>query len=123
MRLDREGLTLVSDKPNSLHLDALDLETMASGHLCLNLSERVDWVAFPDYARRLLAFFGGTRLDAAESVEMRIWDVVIAGTTLRFVYDDFPQMVSLESPSHQGDSVLRKLHDELATNRSALEEA
>ena len=82
---------------------------MASGHLCLNLSENVSWEDFPAYANALLNILGGSRTDTVESVEMRIWEVSFAGSGVRFVYDDYPAMVSLESRDEEGDVVLREL--------------
>lgn len=91
-------------------LDALRLERMASGHLCLNLSERVGWGGFERYADDLLAAIGGTKVRVlAESVEMRIWEVSVRGQPLKLVYDDYPVGVSLESSEKSGDDELERL--------------
>lgn len=92
---------------------------MASGHLCLNLSERVSWERFDAYAEGLLRELGGTRLKVvAESVEMKIWAVSIRGQALSLVFSDYPAMVSLESPGEGGDSVLQEVHSLLETPAS-----
>ena len=105
-----EELTLGS---NRVRYDALALTMMASGHLCLNLSETVTWETFPGYAHDLLAALGGRRTRAVEAPDLRLWDVTIDGHPFQLVFDDFPQMVSLESRDAQGDAVLRALHARL----------
>jgi hypothetical protein len=94
--------------------DALVLTVMASGHLCLNLSESVSWEDFPAYANAVLAAVGGKRTRSAEASDVRLWEVVIDGQTLRLVFDDFPAMVSLESQDALGDAVLREIQARLA---------
>lgn len=94
--------------------DALALTTMASGNLCLNLSENVSWESFPAYADALLERVGGTTVARMDAVDIRIWDVVIGGATMHLVFDDFPWMVSLESRDGRGDDVLRQVHAQLA---------
>jgi hypothetical protein len=60
VRLAPEVQTLTSNERGRLPLDALRLETMASGHFCLNLSERVSWSGFEKYAEELLRNQTGT---------------------------------------------------------------
>jgi hypothetical protein len=102
----------------TFQLDALSIHAMASGHLCLDLSEQVSWEAFSSYADDLLEFAGGKKIGAAESAEMKIWKVIVAGCELRLVQDDFPAMVSFESSDGNGDEVLRQLHAKLTALRS-----
>ncbi len=94
--------------------DVLSLTTMASGHVCLNLSEEVSWEDFPAYASAVLAAMGGKQARIAEAPDIRLWEVLIDGQTLVLAFDDFPPMVSLESRDAAGDSVLRRLHERLA---------
>jgi hypothetical protein len=86
---------------------------MASGHLCLNLSEQVTWESFPSFADALLEQVEGTQSRTTDAVDIRLWDVAIDGKALQLVFDDFPTMVSLESRDAQGDEVLRRLHARL----------
>ncbi|MHB8874568.1 MAG: DUF3630 family protein [Myxococcaceae bacterium] len=90
----------------SLPIEALSLEKMASGHSCLNLSERISWEHFGAYAERLLRTLGGLKISVADSVEMRVWTVSIDGRVLSLVFSDYPAMVSLESSDDEGDKVL-----------------
>ena len=102
----------------TFQLDALDIQAMASGHLCLNLSEQVSWESFPRYANDLLQFVSGKKVDVSESVEMRIWKVLVGGREMRLVQEDFPSMVSLEAMDEGGNEVLRQLHAKLVAVRS-----
>ena len=90
---------------------------MASGHGCLNLSEQVDWSEFPDYAQQLLAEIGGRHISQIDGPDVRLWEVEVGGDRLRLAYDDYPQMISLESSSGAGDSLLRRLLTDLTVVR------
>lgn len=97
-----------------IQYDGLGLTTMASGHLCLNLSETVTWEQFPAYASTFVAAVGATRARVTEAPDVRLWDLTIDGCPLQLVFDDFPQMVSLESRDARGDAVLRGLEARLS---------
>jgi len=101
---------LASSNDPTLPLEALGLQTMASGHLCLELTERVDWWGFPGYARELVSRIGGEIVSFAESAELRIWDISVDGDMLGLVYQDYPQMISLESNSDRSDALLQRLN-------------
>jgi hypothetical protein len=96
-----------------LPLDALEIEAMASGHCCLNLSEQVGWSEFPEYAEKLLSKLGGRQVSVADAPDIRLWEVEVDGESLRLVYDDYPVMVSLESDTDSSDSLLRRLLTQL----------
>ncbi|HEX4085583.1 MAG TPA: DUF3630 family protein [Chthoniobacteraceae bacterium] len=98
---------------NSSELDALTIQKMASGHLCLNLSERVTWEGFPDFAEKLLQATGGEVVRKTDGPEMRLWKVRIYGSNLVLVFDDYPVMTSLESTDRAGDIVIERLEREL----------
>ena len=83
---------------------------MASGHLCLNLSSKVSWEEFPIFANQLLLLLEGSVLEQADGVDMRLWNVLIAGKKLRLVFDDYPVMASIESASNDGDSAIQEIH-------------
>jgi len=92
------------------HLESLALTTMASGHVCLNLTERVGWEEFPSFAESFIRSIGGSVIQRSDGPDLRLWDVNIQGHLLRFVFDDYPVMVSLESSDEKGDGILRKLY-------------
>lgn len=87
-------------------VSVLSLEMMSSGHSCLNLSSKVSWEGFSEYAEKILEKLGGVIYKKSDSPDVRVWDVLIQGELLRLVFDDFPTMVSLESKSESGDKVL-----------------
>ena len=89
------------------------MNRLLSGHLCLNLTEYVEWEDFPAYARKFLQAAGGEVLGKYDAVDMRIWEVKIEGINVRFVYEDFPQMISLEPSSQACDVLIQNLHQKL----------
>jgi hypothetical protein len=93
--------------------ESLRLETMASGHLCLRLSERIGWEHFEAFAEELLPILDATVAHKTDGVEMRIWQLDLPRCSLRLVYEDFPVCISLESSTDEADGVLRKLHQKL----------
>jgi len=99
---------------NSLELDALTVQKMASGHLCLNLSEHVGWQGFPEFAEKLLHAVGGEIMRKTDGPDMRLWDVRIEGSGLSLVFDDYPVMTSLESSDQAGDIVIQNLSQRLS---------
>lgn len=91
---------------NNLKLDALNLETMHSGRSCLNLTSRINWEDFPDYAKTLLELLEGKIEKKTDTVDTRVWEVSIERERFYLTYDDFPVMVSLESLTPKGDLLL-----------------
>ena len=98
-------------------LEKLFLKSIASGHSCLELTEKIHWQQFPKFAEELAASIEGTVFDKAESVEMRIWFLRFPTCDISLVYDDFPEMVSLESNSVDGDRLLQSLQEKLKGQR------
>ncbi|RCV88968.1 DUF3630 family protein [Billgrantia montanilacus] len=91
----------------------LDIELMKSGRSCLNLNSRVDWEGFPAYAESLARALGAKIQKKTDSFDIRIWELLIEGELIRLVFDDFPVMVSLESTSEAGDSILASVKSRL----------
>ena len=109
---------MATDALKPLPLEALALQPMASGRLCLELTERVGWQDFPRYAADLLRALSGHKVRAIDSPDVRLWEVLLGGHPLRLVYDDFPVMITLESDSSEADDLLRELHASLQSKRS-----
>ena len=91
---------------HTVNLDALSIETMHSGRACLNLTSHINWEDFPDYAKKLLGLLHGSVEKRSDAVDVRIWEVIIENEKFQLTFDDFPVMVSLESLTHKGDSLL-----------------
>lgn len=89
---------------------------MASGHLSLELSDRVSFDDFPEYAELFLAAVDGSVKKRGDSIIMCIWDVVIKGCKYRLVYDDYPCGVSLESDNETSDSELTRIKEMLCVD-------
>src|SRR5690606_35379608 len=96
----------------SSRLGALTLDSMASGHLCLEVSQTVGWAGFPKYAEALVSRLGATVLDKAEAPDIRIWRVGLEGCVLRLVYEDSPSGgATFEHDSDDGDRLVRELKE------------
>lgn len=94
-----------------MKMDALIKTEMHSGHLCLNLSSRIGWDEFPDFVQELLRCIGGQVIEKNDAVDLRVWNVDFGGEVIRIVWDDFPLMVSIESPSSSGDQKINEIFD------------
>lgn len=95
---------------NSLQLDSLAIEKMASSHESLSLSERISWEDFPRFAEDLISLFGGEIIEKIDGPDIRLWQVKYRASTLRLVFDDYPLMVSLESLDSNGDLIIHDLY-------------
>jgi hypothetical protein len=91
---------------NSTRLDAISIETMHSGRLCLNLASCVGWDGFPAYAEIVIGLLNGKIVKKSDSVDVRVWEILIDNEKFFLVHDDFPIMISLESTSLQGDQLV-----------------
>lgn len=91
------------------------MSLMASGHLCLEFKEAMDWDSFAQFATRVLNRIGAKVTEKADAVDMRIWTLERCGVKLRLVYEDYPSQASLESSSPEGDEHVRQIADLLAT--------
>ena len=96
---------------NILHFDALKLVSMASGHLCLELSEKVEWEDFPNFASIILKKINGRVIKKCESVDIKLWTVLIDGVELYLVWDDYPFMTTFEALDDAGDALLKMLFE------------
>ncbi len=96
-----------------LNFDALAIQKMASGHLCLNLTERINWEEFPIFADQFVRLLKGGILHKSDGPDLRIWEIKIEESALRLVFDDYPVMVSLESSDGPGDALIEKTHRSL----------
>jgi hypothetical protein len=94
-------------------LDKVKITEMASGHLCLELSENVSWHTFPTFAERFLLEVRGKTDEKIDTSVIRLWKVTCRNVAVKLVFDDVPLMVSLESDSDSGDLLLRTLEKEL----------
>ncbi len=98
---------------NGFDVELLKIIPMASGHLCLNLTENVSWEKFPCYAEKLLKYLNGNIVSKIDAVDVRIWNININNVGFRLTYDDWPIMVSIESSGSESDSIIESIKDSL----------
>jgi hypothetical protein len=98
---------------NSTRLDAISIEIMHSGRLCLNLTSCLDWDDFPAYAETIIGLLNGKIEKKSDSVDVRVWEVMINNEKFFLAYDDFPLMISLESTRIQGDQLITQFKNRL----------
>ncbi len=82
---------------------------MASGHLYIEFNEESSWEGFPDFVERMLLIIGGIVSAKVDSFDTRVWSVEHDKSELRFVFEDYPVQISLESNSMQGDAALLRI--------------
>lgn len=96
---------------SALPLESLSIEQMESGHLCLNLSEKITWEKFPSYANIIIKKINANIFDKAETVDTRLWDIIINKIKLSLVFDDYTSMISIESSDQEGDIMIHDLYN------------
>lgn len=93
------------------------LAPMASGHLCLVVTEDVTWERFPVVVTETLRRIGGgTVRSRADGVDNRVWTVEHEGCEFCFAFQDYPIQASLESDSAEGDHLLKKFLKKLGAS-------
>lgn len=110
---------MLRQMPRNLPIEALVIETMASGELSLLLTERVTWEGFPAYAMRILDLVHGHVTSRADSAAERVWAVMIEGQSYWLSFDDFPLGVSLESRDAGASQRLPAIRELLLSRRDS----
>lgn len=98
---------------NHLNVEILKINKMASGHLCLDITENISWEDFPIYAENLIKFLGGKIISKVDGPDIRIWDVNINKKDYRLTFDDYPLMVALESSDNEADIEIKRVRASL----------
>lgn len=83
---------------------------MASGWESLELTEAGTWESFPPFAQKYAGQIGATILRKIAGPDMHLWEIEYEGEILNFVYDDFPNSISLEPKTKSGKSAIEKLY-------------
>ncbi|MDT4329058.1 DUF3630 family protein [Methylomonas sp. MED-D] len=87
------------------------LQKMASGLYCLELTEAGSWESFPLFAEKYAAQIGATIVKKIEGPDIHLWEIEYEGSILNFVYDDFPNGVSVEPKERGGENAIEKLYE------------
>ena len=84
----------------------------------LLLTEAGSWESFPPFAEKFARQIGAKIIKREQAVHMRLWVIEVDGVTLHFVYDDFPNGVTIESVDDKGQAVIERLY-QLVRKQSA----
>lgn len=82
---------------------------MAIGCECIQLTESGSWETFPGFAENYVAQIGAKIIERISAPDIHIWKIEYEGTILNFVYDDFPNGISVEPKNIQGQAAIEKL--------------
>lgn len=94
-----------------LPLDALAIQTMASGDLSLALTGTVAWEDFPADASAIAARLDAAIVDKADSPVERVWTIRVRGSEFWLAHDELG--VSLDSKDAAASKLIPALLDKL----------
>lgn len=83
---------------------------MASGGESLELTVAGTWESFPIFAEQYVAQVGAKIIKRIEAPDAHLWEIEYEGVVLNFVYDDFPNGVSVEPKGMLGQAAVNKLY-------------
>ncbi len=83
---------------------------MASGGESLELTEAGSWEEFPSFANEYLNQIGASVKKKTQTADMHIWEINYSGSVLRFVYDDFPNGISIEPKNKKGQEAVNRIY-------------
>ncbi|CAC9625722.1 hypothetical protein [uncultured Gammaproteobacteria bacterium] len=72
------------------------IEKMANGELCIELTEKINFEDFEDFAEIFLEIIPAEIIDKIEAVTIIMWTIKINNKLFYLVFDDYPVMMSLE---------------------------
>lgn len=90
-------------------MNHIELIKSQSGLLSAELASDIGYDEFPVYAEKVLKHLHGNAVSRNVLPDVQLWQVEIGGISLELVYEDFPQMISLEAISQEGNDLLIKL--------------
>lgn len=96
-----------------IYLEKLKIKNMYSGDLCIELTEKIEWENFPVFAKYSIEFLGGQLIEEATVVDMHLWEIQIGTENFNLVYEDFPQMCSLEARDAAGSVQIKGIYEKL----------
>ncbi|OQX23685.1 MAG: hypothetical protein BWK80_24695 [Desulfobacteraceae bacterium IS3] len=92
-------------------------EKTASETESLELTEAGSWLSFPPFAEKYVKQIGAKIKRKIEAPYMHLWEIEYEGAVLNFVYDDFPNGISIEPKDKSGQDAVEKLY-KLALSQS-----
>lgn len=97
-------------KHTKINKEKLKIDKMASGNLCLFLTDKIEWSQFNKFAQNFIDSLNGKINSKSESASTIIWDIRIDDNDLLLVYDDFPYGITLESKNKNSDILINKIY-------------
>ena len=97
----------------TIPLEQLTVETMASGHLSLTLTETVSWEQFPEYVAAIIDVLDATIETRADSAVERVWELSIDGLRYWIAFNDFALGVSLDSQNADASAAIPSIRERL----------
>lgn len=82
---------------------------MASGCEGIELTEEGSWETFPPFAKKYAEQIGASIVNKIETPDMHLWEIKYENSILNFVYDDFPNGVSIEPKDTNGQAAIETL--------------
>lgn len=92
---------------------------MASGNESIELTEEGNWETFPPFAEKYVQQIGAKIINKITAPDMHLWEIEYEGASLNFVYDDFPNGVSIEPKDEAGNAAIEKLYQQVLQESSA----
>lgn len=83
---------------------------MASGNYSLELTEAGTWESFAPFAQKFARQIGAKIINKIDGPDIRIWEIEYEGVILNFVYDDYPNGVSIEPKGKEAGQAIDKLY-------------
>ena len=82
---------------------------MASGNLCLELTEAGTWESFLGFAEKWATEIGAEITDRVDGPDVRVWIIAYEGQSLKLAYDDYPNGVTVEARDPSSNSIIEDL--------------
>lgn len=99
-----------------MKLEILKICKMASGNFSLEMTEQVSWKNFPYFAEEFISLFSGSIVSKADTVDARVWDVIINDKKFWLAFQDFPVMISLDAQDETGNEEIIEIQEMLKTD-------
>ncbi len=92
-------------------------QKMASGNYSLELTDAGSWESFPTFAKEFISQLGGKITNKFDGPDARVWEFTYQDQTLRLVYNDFPNGISIEPMNNKNQSIIDSLYDLLINQK------
>lgn len=83
---------------------------MASGSESLELTGAGSWESYPFFANKYIKQIGAKLEQKFTGPDAHLWEIEYDGVILNFVYDDFPNGISIEPKDSKGRAAIDKLY-------------